>query len=516
MYITIDDEEFVPRHFAMCEFYGVETCFCWNVDKLIIFPYTMDSSMARDVQILSTPGPVKKMKFFDNRAFLICMPQGAYKLSRSGGFARLSKNALDIAAEYFQVFTVLMNGIYIDDKSTKVSKLLFTIDPNATEEICTFPLILKDTEMCFVNCFTVGWKTEKNLCIIAHNRRLFVLKEDTVQLVYTSNNTIMEIIPIKRHDKTAGLLLITDMDKVILIHAKDNNLVFEKIHLKRKMKSISAFCAGFNPQNENVLWILYCDQSQIYYVRKELFTDVVQETRGKERTFSCIQRYNSNVILGLSQKELVELFLEEFENSLVINNNINLDTSMFKKTDFIMEQVCAKVKELDILNKRLLDEQDKLRRINLYASKQKFQVKPEIEVSRLCNNNYLILNISEKLPKNSHVALSFHSKNHNTFCMKKVTEKMFNVKMPINKKILSSSIINIDLITLINEYHPWCLIQNFINCPSQDVKKKRTSKKDKTAFINAKIAVLQNLITEKKDLNMTRLNEIKKIIRAEL
>jgi hypothetical protein len=116
------------------------------------------------------------------------------------------------------------------------------------------------------------------------------------------------------------------------------------------------------------------------------------------------------VILGLSQKDLVELFLEKFENSLVINDNVNLHISMFKKTDLIMGEICAKVKELNMLNKRLLDEQDKLRRINLYSSKQKFQIKPEIQVSRLCNNNYLTLNISEKLPKNSHIVFSFYSK----------------------------------------------------------------------------------------------------------
>lgn len=517
MLITIDDEEFVPRHFCICEFYGVRTCFCWNMDKLIIFPYIKDDSMARDVQILSTPDPVRKIKFFDNRAFLICTPQGAYKLLQNGGFALLSKNALELGTEFFQVFTYLTNGIYIDDKITKNSELLFNIDSNATKEISTFSLNLKDTEMCFVNCFTIGWKAEKDLCIIAHDKRLFLLKEDTVQLVYTTNNTIMDIIPVKRQDKLAGLLLITDMDMVILIHAKDNDLRTERIHLKRKMENISALCAGFNPQNENILWIVYCDQSKTYYVRKELFTDAVIETKVKEKTFSCIQCYESNVILGLSQNDLVELSLEEFESSLAINNDFNLHIDMFKSTDIIMEQICAKVKELEMLNKSKLDKEDKLRRIGLYASKPKFSIKPEIEVFKLCNNNYLTLNISEKLLKNCHVVLNFYSKNRNTFCMKKVTETTCNIKMPINKnKVLSSSIINMDLVTLISEQQPWCLIQNFIDCPSQDVKRKRGSKKDKTAFLDTKIAVLENLIAEKKDLTMTKLSEIKKIVRAEL
>jgi len=70
------------------------------------------------------------------------------------------------------------------------------------------------------------------------------------------------------------------------------------------------------------------------------------------------------------------------------------------------------------------------------------------------------------------------------------------------------------LITLINEQRPWCLIQNFINSPP--LKKKRGSKKDKTAFIDAKIASLRHLIAERTELSLIKLCEIKKNIRAEL
>lgn len=100
MNIAIDKEEIAPKHFAVCDFYGVETCFYWDADKLVIFPYTKDSN-STPLRILSTPAPVRKVQFFDSRAFLICAPQGIYKLSRTGEFALLSKNALDMGVNSF-------------------------------------------------------------------------------------------------------------------------------------------------------------------------------------------------------------------------------------------------------------------------------------------------------------------------------------------------------------------------------------------------------------------------------
>lgn len=519
MYITLDDEELELQHFVVCTFYGMETCFCWDEKKLVIFPYTGGNSVTRDVRVLSMPDALRKIWIFDSRAFFICSPQGAYKLSRAGEFVLLSKNALDMGSEYFEVLTAMSNSLYLDDKQVKSSTLLFHLTPNVSEEeVRAFSLILDDTETRFVNCFDTGSKRKRNVCVIAYDRKLFTLMEDnTVQLIYTSNRAIADIVPVKRRDKIAGLLLLIDVDMVILIHAKDN-LVFEKINLRRNMRNIFSFCACFSTKMENVLWMMYCDHSKMYYMRKELFNDRIQEVKVENRTFRCIQYYKSNIILALSRTmELTELSIEELENSLSLNNDVNLHTNMFQKADIIMEKICEKVKELNALSESVINERDNLRRINLYVSKQKLQVTPHIEVSRLCNYHYLDLNFSGKLPKNSYMIFAINSKNQSTFCMKKITET-FTLKMPINRnRILCSSNIHMDLITWMSKQEPWCLVQNFVHSPPQDqnIKKKRGPKKDKTAFIDAKIASLQKLITEK-DLSMTKLTEIKKIIRTEL
>ncbi|XP_072767690.1 uncharacterized protein [Anoplolepis gracilipes] len=518
MHIAVDDDEIELQHFIVCKFYGVETCFCWDENKVVVFPYTGGNSLARDARVLSMPDPLRKIWLFDGRAFFICSPQGAYKLSRAGEFVLLSKNALDMGSEYFEVLTATSNGVHLDNKQVKSSTSLFPLAPNASEEeVRAFSLILEDTERRFINCF-IRSNRKKNVCVIAYDRRLFTLMEDnTVQLIYTSDRTIVDIVPIKRGDKVAGLLLLISTDMIILVHGRDE-LVFERIYLRKKMRNISTFCAYFSMEIENVLWMIYCDQSKMYYMRKELFDDTIQEIRVEEKTFRCIQYYKPNIILGLSQeKELIELSLEALENSLLLNNDVNLHIDMFQKTDLIMEKICAKVKELDMLYENMMDERDNLRRINLYVSKQKLQLTPHMEVSRLCNYYYLDLNISGKLPRNSHIVFAINFKNQSMFCMKKITEmEGFILKMPINgSKILRCSNINIDLITWMNRQEPWCLMQNFIYSPPQDIKRKRGAKKNKTAFIDAKIASLQKLIAEK-DLNIAKLSEIKRIIRAEL
>jgi hypothetical protein len=517
----INNLEIVPQQFLVCEFYGVETCFCWNTDKLITLPYTRNDSVARDTQVLLTPNPIRKIQCYDGRVFLMCEPQGIYKLSRTNdSFAVLSKNALAMGAEYWEVIVTYRNGVYLDNKQTKTSRLLFhcSITSKTIEKVHALSLNLKNTKTQFINSLIISQESEQNLCVFAYDRKLFVARADVVQLIYTSDITIVNIVPVKQDNKIAGLLLhLINMDTVILVHSKEYNLIFKKIHLGKDVRNTSTLCVGFSLQTENVIWIVYCDQYRTYYMKKELFTEVVQQTQVDERTFRCMQHYKTDVIIALShENELIEFSLEKFESFLPVINDISLCINMFQKTDFIMEKICAKAKELNVLYKSLADEQDKLRRINLYASKQKLKINPHIEVSRLCQYRYLILDISDKLPKHSHAVVTFISKNRNIFCIKEITDMNLTIKMPIKEnEMLHSSTFSMDLITLLDEGHPWCLIRDFIDCPSQNIKKKRELKRDKTVFIDTKIMSLQNLIKDKHS-SMTKLCEIKKVIRAEL
>lgn len=519
--MRINNLRFVPRDFVVCKFYEIETCFCLSDSQLIVFPYeeTNDGS-ARDVRVLPTPAPVRSVLCFNGRIFVTCKPSGAYKLSRGGAFALLSKNALAIGTEYCHVLIDKGDGVYLDDKQTKLSKLLFSypVPASASEQLCAFTLIHEDTEAQLLEHFTSNQlpQTRRNLCVIGYGRKLFVLADTDVRLVHTSDSSISHITPVKRENKVAGLLLFMNLDTVILLHSgKHEHLAFEKVNLGRSIRGASALCAFFSSRLENVLWIVYCDPSKLYYVRKELGSNLIKEEKVEERTFACLKHYRSNIILGLSDNnELVKICLNLLDNSLSMNNNIDLHPNMFQKTNYIMDEIYVKVKQLDVLYQRLADERDKLKRLNLYTCERKLLVSPYIEVSRLHNYYFLVLRIPEKLPKNCYVIFSVSSKNQNLFCIKETTETEFTIKMPININDIShSASISMQLVTLMNEEAPWYIIRNFIKCPQREVKKRK--KKDKTAFIDAKITLLKNLIKEG-ELNMTKLREIKTTIRAEL
>ncbi|EFN86432.1 uncharacterized protein LOC109503682 [Harpegnathos saltator] len=521
MYID-DNAEIVPRDFIVCEFYGVETCFCWNVNhsKLVMFPYMADDSSARNVRVFTTPAPVRQVQCFDGRVFVLCAPRGVYKLARGGVFAVLSKNALGMGAEFYEVLVPKENHIKLSNKQSKDSRSLFKYPTasNTTEEVHSLPLIPANTEERFLECFTDDQQEKRNICVIGYGRKLFVWTGNSVHLIYADiAGIISRIMPVMRGNKIAGVLLLVNMDTVILMHSRDCNLVFQKIWLGRNIRCTSTLCASFCTESEDILWIVYCDLSKLYYMRKELSTDNVEEAKIEQKTFTCMQYYKSNIILGLlDNRELIELSVETLKNSLSINNSVELRADMFQNTNLIMERICDKVKELDKLYEKLTDEQDKLRKINMYAYNKKLEANPQIEICRLWNCTYLTLNIPEKLPKNSYVVFTLNIDYQSTFCMKKVTETTFTVKMPVNeRKALCSSTVNMDMITLVNKEIPWCIIQNFITCPPQKEARKRSKKEqDKIDFIETKIALLRSLI--EKGLDMTKLSEIKKTVRKKL
>lgn len=223
-----------------------------------------------------------------------------------------------------------------------------------------------------------------------------------------------------------------------------------------------------------------------------------------------------NYIIVSGNKELVELPVGTLRNCPPVDNNVELRADMFGNADQIMRRICSKSEELGKLYEKLASEQDKLRRINMYAYNRKVEANPQIEMCKLWDRSYVSLSVPEKLPKNTHVVFTVNSGDHSTFCVKEVMETMFTVNVPVDKgRVSHSSTVSIDLITLMNKETPWCIVQDFITCPLQKVRKRSKREIDKTTFIEAKIALLRNLMAERK-LTLDKLSEVKKDVRAEL
>ncbi|XP_076300929.1 uncharacterized protein LOC143219043 [Lasioglossum baleicum] len=515
MFITTNDE-FVPKHFIICTFYGVETCFCWHEDKVVIFPYTNDDFVSTEV--LTAPAPIKSIQCFASRIFFICFPHGVYKLSRDREFAVLSKSAIGMGTVFYEVLTPRNKYLYLDNKQNMMNKLLLQLSPRESDSgrlsVCT--LNAENTTQQFMQTVTKNDSNVENLCILAIGKKILTLINETVQIVYNSIYPVRDIIPVQADSKIASLLLPTNGDSVVVMHSKDDTLTFEKIFLGVNVQTI---CAGYDLSTMDSLWLVYSDKCKLYYGKKQLLKpDSVQRFSVQDNSISCLRYYNPNIILGLTvNKELVEFPIDEVEKVLSMEQDtfIGLSADMLKGTGLIMDKIYKGTQEIHTLNNRLQAEEERLKRINLYAHKQKVQFSPNISLHRIANLLLLSVTFLDNLPKDSWVVFNVKFENETTFCMKKVEdqETVVDIYIPDGKTVNSLQVAT-DLITLKEEGRPWCLIRNYVIYPLREKKKRKKPRLGATDSINSKIAMLEKLLQDG-TINMKTLSDIKRNVRRE-
>lgn len=518
MNISIKDSDLEPTSFTICNFYGEDTCFCWNNNKFIMFPYMM-KKCTPSLPVYLAPGPVKTIHCFSNRVFFVCLPRGVYKLSKDGRFSVLSKSAISVGPIFFEILALKNDGLYLENKQSKSSKLLLHLSPTLQqcEDLCTFPLHSENSEQEFRNILLDGNDTKDNLCLISSSKKLFLLTE-VIHIIYNCDHTIINIIPVQNNGKLNALILVTDTDAIIFMYAKDKKLNYKKIYLGIEIKTL---CAGFDQQCADKVWIIYSNGSKLYYMTLMLSTEVYNKVKVEEKSLICMQYYKEDIFVGLNnQKKMYELSTnieESVTNSQVSKDNfISLHSGMLKDTDMIVDQICERAKELQSWNEKLIAEEEKLYKINLYASKQKIQACPKMTVHRIANQLFLNINFHENLPKNIYIICYLSYNNETVFSIKEIASNETCIDLSVPKEKLSNSLkFGMDLITIINKGQPWFLIKNFVKDPVVEKKKKQHYKKSKTSFINAKINVIKNLMVSG-NLSMQKLSEIKQSIRKEI
>ena len=509
MYINTNTH-FLPKNFIVHTFYSERTCFCWNQNELVIFPYGNNDS----VEVLTTPAPIKTVQCFSGRIFLICIPQGVYKLSRDWKFAVLSKSAIGIGTVFYEVLIPRNGYLYLDNKQKMSNKLLFKLSSKEinSSQLCVYLLNKETTTECFMKALTNNYSTVENLCIIANGQKLLILINETVQIIHSSIYSIRDVIPVWKNNKIEALLLATTINVVIVMHPKDDTLIFETIYLKPE---IQAICAGFSQSLDDMLWIVYLYEFELYYAKKQLFFDNIHQIRVQDKSFVCLQSYDSEMILGLTQdKQLVQISINTIERNLSVENDtfINLHSNMLETATVIMEKIYKGTQELQILNETLTTETDKLKRINLYAHKDKVLFCPKIITNYVADQLFLSVNFHDVFPKNSWVVLNMKFKYQNLFCMKKIVNQEITIDIYVPENLaINFSQIAVDLITFKDEGHPWCLIKDYVMSDYIEKQKKKRSNYD---FINSKIAKLEALIREG-NIDMKKLSEIKRSVRKE-
>lgn len=510
MYIkTIDN--FVPKTFILNTFYGEETCFCWNEDKLVIFSYKNNDSVF--VNTITAPAPIKNIQFFGGRAFLICIPQGIYKLRRNRKFAVLNTSAIEMGTTFYEVLTPKNKYLYLYNKQNLTSKQLFQFSSEESDShvLCVYPVNSENATEQFIKILTKTDSTVENLCVIAIGKRVLTLLNNIVRIIYNSVYSISDIIPVRTYLKVDALLLVTDAD-IILMHAKDNELVFENIPLGTNVQTI---CASFSDFSKDTLLFVYSAESKLYYGQKQLSEDNILQTRVEDKNFLCLQCYDSKTIVGLTtDKQLVEFSMDTVGKMLSTKNDalINLSFDMLKGTDLIMDRIYKGAEELDRLNKVLIIEKDKLKRINLYAHKHKEKFRPKIIVHKTANGSLLSASFGNKLPKDSWIVFNLKSECQNIFCIKKVVDEETLVDISISEGWPANSLqIAIDLITLKDDRYSWCLIRNYVTDPLYEEKKRKMIFIN-AGFVKARIATLESFLREG-NIDMKELSKIRKCVR---
>ncbi|KAG7200490.1 hypothetical protein KM043_001056 [Ampulex compressa] len=517
MHIVTKDLRFVPTNFVIDEFYGVITCFCWDGNKLAMFPYNEEEACTDGIPLLIAPGRIRNIICFSGRIFLLCIPHGIYKLSRDQNFAVLSKHAVGIGTVFYEILTPRNNCLYLDNKQNKTSKSLFQLSGNseAFQKLCVFTLNVEGADPCLMTALKDNEGPVRNVTLIGNEKKLLVLTNETVRIIYNDDCPIKHISPVRKNNKTIGVLLLINADRVVIMHVKENKLVYEKVHLRT---NIRALCAYASSLVDDALLIVYSDERMLYHVKIRFFTNKIQQVYSEERNVCCLMNYGFNQVLGLASNDLFTLPTTALERSLASENSgfINLRSEMLRGTESIVNEIYEKSKMLKILNERLLQEQDKLKRINLYAHEQLIRASPKMSIQRISGQQFLSIDFAQELPKNSTVVVSLDLGWWRRFYSKRVTSSDTVIEMRVSEGHVFNGVqIAMDMVMLTCEGAPWCLIRNAINDTPRDKGRKRRTKKDMTNFINAKIASLKNLISEGA-ISMEKLAEIKRSVRKAL
>lgn len=514
MFINTDCENFVPKDFAILNFYGINTCFAWNENEFVSFPYLFKDSTEK-LKVLRAPAKIKDIRGFKERVFILCSPSGIYKLTDSFKFASLSQAGIEVGSDFCEVFKSSNGILILEDKKQKSSKNLFSLSPTGDVQVLSLNYDSSD-ETLRRALSPDNPNSANNLCIIIHDRKLFKMSDQMVQLIYSCDYLLKKIEPIQKCGKVTGAILQTDTTTAILMYVLDNKLKYDTIFLEANAQTLRAV---YDVNVDNALLLIYSDNKRTYYMKKMLFVDSVPEVRTEEKRYESIKIYHSKSVLFLNDsKELFQMNVEQLVGRQEQNTSdyVELQLGMLEDLGEINSRICDKMDKLSILTERMTEKEDELRRINVFVNKKQFRYCPKDSVIRLLNQVFLISNFETVLPENTIVVRMLKSVGKTIFSMKSVKNYETIVEMPISIPNLSSKLyITADLITYKRDGKVWCLIKDYIQDPLPSKSNKVRLTTDQKEFVKYKLAVLKHLKKEQ-NVSMEVLSGIKRDLRSQI
>lgn len=512
MLIQTDCENFFAKDFIILNFYGENTCFAWDEDKFIHFEYPCEE--LTEFKVLKAPFNIKDIRGFEERVFILCYPKGIYKFKKTGEFAILSKNGFELGSDFEEVLTVSNQTLVLNDKRTKNTKKLF---PTILCEVPPVHVLRldfdgTDTQLCKA-LLAEKFNKDSKLCIISHDKKIFQMCDQVVQIIYSCDYSIKNLKPVFKNDKVIGVIVQMDANVLIFIHVVDGKLKYDKIFLGVKIQQI---CAFVNERNELIL--VHSNGERTYYSKRKLIDESVQTIKTEEKLYNMFKIYQTKFIIYLNNaNELFQVDISsiKIEDDQSRNDYVQLNSRMLKNVDYQTEMICKKSDELKIAAQKSKECEDELRRINLFMKKQSIKYCPKDSVIRLSNQTFLVSDFEKVLPANTFVVKMLKSGTRTIFSIKNVTNHRTVVEMPVTLPCLSSKIYTTtDLVTYKNDGGVWCLIKNYIKDPTSKSDVIKLSK-EKINFVKHKIAVLRYRIQEN-DITMEDLSDMKREIREYL
>ncbi|XP_057339510.1 uncharacterized protein LOC130677006 [Microplitis mediator] len=356
---------------------------------------------------------------------------------------------------------------------------------------------------------------DNEICLITFNNLLFKLINNKTQLIFTSNYSLTDFILIKNNNNKINNLLLKTTNKKLLILIT-GNYIFKKIFFNYDVNN----CAGFIDGNEDFI-NLVIGSDKIYFVTLKISTGVINYVSCINDQLNDVKIYD-NKIYGLkSAGELAVIETEfKFKFEKMAGNSedefFELRASMCSGTTVIVDNICDLSKQLKEHNDKLLIEQDKLKRINIYAHKSKLVGVKKIWVERTSCCIFLKACFECALPRDCWIHVAVDCKGQEFFSMQIIEDGEVGAEIPLPVDYFDATAdITVDLVTLVEENDPWFIVKNCVKKTS--AKEKENIKglmEKKKNFLNTKLGTLRSFRDE--DKNFNKICGVKKSLRREI
>ncbi|XP_053593946.1 uncharacterized protein LOC128667555 [Microplitis demolitor] len=356
---------------------------------------------------------------------------------------------------------------------------------------------------------------DNEICLITFNNLLFKLINNKTQLIFTSNYSLTDFILIKNDNNKINNLLLKTTNKKLLILIT-GNYIFKNIFFNYDVNN----CAGFIEGNEDFI-NLVIGSDKIYFVTLKISTGVINYVSYINENLNDVKIYDNKIIGLKSAGELAVIETEfKFKFEKMAGNSedefFELRASMCSGTTVIVDNICDLSKQLKDHNDKLLIEQDKLKRINIYAHKSKLVGVKKIWVERTSCCIFLKAFFECALPKDCWIFVAVDCKGQEFFSMQIIEDGEVGAEIPLPVDYFDATAdITVDLVTLVEENEPWFIVKDCVKKTSAKEKEKiKGLLEKKKNFLNTKLGILRSFRDEDKNLN--KICGVKKSLRREI